>query len=35
MVRNMPIARELGYLSYDDADVVEIRDIEKLPPERR
>jgi ribonuclease J len=34
MVRNMPIARELGYLSYDDADVVEIRDIEKLPPEQ-
>jgi ribonuclease J len=31
MVRNMPIARELGYLSYDDADVVEMHEVEKMP----
>lgn len=30
MVRNMPIARDLGYLSYDDRDVVEINNIESL-----
>ena len=31
MVRNMPIARELGYLEYDDADVLEMPDVKGLP----
>lgn len=34
MVRNMPIARDLGYLAYDDQDVVDLAEIEALPPER-
>lgn len=34
MLRNMPIARELGYLTYDDADVVDLKEVEALPPER-
>jgi ribonuclease J len=34
MVRNMPIARELGYLNYDDADIVDIFDTGKLDPRR-
>jgi ribonuclease J len=34
MVRNMPIARELGFLSYHDADVVSLAELEQLPPER-
>ncbi len=29
MLRNMPIARDLGYLRYDDADVVELSDVER------
>ncbi|CAN5198143.1 ribonuclease J [soil metagenome] len=31
MVRNVPIARELGYLTYRDADVVEMSDVERMP----
>ena len=31
MIRNMPIARELGYLKYDPDDVVEIADVDALP----
>ncbi|MBW3602892.1 MAG: ribonuclease J [Actinobacteria bacterium] len=31
MVRNAPIARELGYLTYRDADVVEMGDVERMP----
>ena len=31
MVRNMPIARDLGYLSYDDADVVDMDRVDSLP----
>ncbi|HLR99490.1 MAG TPA: ribonuclease J, partial [Mycolicibacillus parakoreensis] len=34
MVRNMNIARELGFLHVDDADVVDIGAAEALPPER-
>lgn len=34
MVRNMPIARDLGYLTYDDQDVVDLAEIERLPPDR-
>jgi ribonuclease J len=34
MVRNMPIARELGYLTYDDADVVEIREVDRLAADK-
>jgi ribonuclease J len=34
MVRNMPIARELGYLDYDDRDVVDIADTVHLDPRR-
>lgn len=34
MERNMPIARQLGYLDYDDADVVEIGDVDALAPEQ-
>lgn len=34
MVRNMPIARELGYLNYSDADVVEMAEVESLPRDR-
>lgn len=30
MVRNMPIGRELGYLHYDDDDVVEIGDVDNM-----
>ena len=31
MVRNSQIARELGYLHYDDADIVTLDDVEALP----
>jgi ribonuclease J len=31
MVRNMPIARDLGYLRYDDADIVEMEDVDQMP----
>ncbi|MDP8970492.1 MAG: ribonuclease J [Actinomycetota bacterium] len=31
MVRNMPIARDLGYLHYDDAAVVDLGDVERMP----
>jgi ribonuclease J len=31
MVRNMPIARSLGYLDYDDDDVVEMSAVDQLP----
>ena len=31
MIRNMPIARELGYLTYASEDVVEISDVDSLP----
>ena len=30
MVRNMPIARDLGYLNYRDEHVVEMEDVEKM-----
>jgi ribonuclease J len=33
MVRNTQIARELGYLHFDDADVVELDDVDSLPRE--
>jgi ribonuclease J len=33
MVRNTQIARELGYLVFDDADVVELDDVDGLPRE--
>jgi ribonuclease J len=31
MVRNMPLARELGYLRYDDGDVLELKEVEEGP----
>ncbi len=31
MVRNMPIARSLGYLDYDDESVVELSDVDRGP----
>ena len=34
MVRNMPIARDLGYLTYDDADVVDMDQVDSLPRDR-
>ena len=34
MQRNMPIAREHGYLTYRDADVVDVDEIDQLPPEQ-
>ena len=34
MVRNMPIARELGYLRYDDADIIDIADCDRYSPAR-
>ncbi len=34
MVRNMGIARELGYLHVDEADVLDIGAAEMMPPER-
>jgi ribonuclease J len=33
MVRNTAIARELGYLQYDDADIVELDQVDRLPPD--
>jgi ribonuclease J len=33
MVRNTAIARELGYLDYDDAEVVELDEVDALPPD--
>lgn len=34
MVRNMDIARDLGFLRVDDADVIDIGAAEQLPPDR-
>lgn len=34
MVRNMPIARELGYLSYDERQVVDLSEVDRLPRDR-
>lgn len=34
MLRNMPIARELGYLSYADEDVVDLREVAGLAREQ-
>ena len=34
MVRNMPIARDLGYLRYEDADIIEIHETGKYDPRR-
>lgn len=34
MVRNMPIARELGHLFYEDEDVVDMPDVAGLPRDR-
>lgn len=34
MVRNMDIARELGFLRVDEADVIDIGAAEQLPPDR-
>ena len=34
MERNMPIARDLGHIAYDDAEVVDLRDLEGLSPRR-
>ncbi|MFN3004745.1 ribonuclease J [Mycolicibacterium wolinskyi] len=34
MVRNMGIARELGYLRVDDADILDIAAAEMMPPDR-
>jgi ribonuclease J len=34
MVRNMPIARELGYLDYDDEQVVEIGEVQGVDRDR-
>jgi ribonuclease J len=31
MVRNMPIARDLGHLRYEDGDIIEMSDVERLP----
>ncbi len=33
MVRNMPIARDLGYLRYDDADIIEMYQTSDYKPE--
>lgn len=33
MVRNTQIARELGYLAYDDADIVELDQLDALAPD--
>ena len=34
MVRNMPIARDLGYMTYSDADVIDMNEVESLPRDR-
>ncbi|MGI9017965.1 MAG: ribonuclease J [Euzebya sp.] len=34
MVRNMPIARELGYLRYDDSDIIDISECDNFAPAR-
>ena len=34
MQRNMPIARDLGYLTYDDGDVIDLAELEGLPRDR-
>jgi ribonuclease J len=34
MQRNMPIARDLGYLTYDDRQVIELSEVERLPRDR-
>ena len=34
MVRNMGIARDLGFLRVDDSDVIDIGAAEMMPPER-
>lgn len=34
MIRNMPIARDLGYLRYDDSLIVDLAEVERLPRDR-
>lgn len=34
MVRNMPIARSLGYLTYDDDDIIDISECDRYDPRR-
>ncbi|MPZ89304.1 MAG: RNase J family beta-CASP ribonuclease [Nitriliruptorales bacterium] len=34
MLRNMPIARDLGYLGYDDSQVIDLAEVERLPRDR-
>lgn len=34
MVTNSGVARELGYLTYEDDDVIPIEDLDRFPPER-
>lgn len=34
MLRNMPIARDLGYLTYDDSQVIDLAEVDRLPRER-
>jgi ribonuclease J len=34
MVRNMPIARELGYLTYDEDQIVEMREVDRMARDR-
>jgi len=34
MLRNMPIARELGYLTYEERQVVELSEVDRLPRDR-
>jgi len=34
MLRNMPIARELGYLDYDPRSIIDLAEVERLPRDR-
>ncbi len=34
MLRNMPIARDLGYLAYDPSRVIDLSEVERLPRDR-
>jgi len=34
MLRIMPIARDLGVLDYDDEDVVQLHEVDRLPPQQ-
>lgn len=34
MIRNTAIARDLGYLTFDDADIIELGDLDRAPKER-